>query len=428
MYIEKQEKNTIKVTFDVTLNEFELYLNQAYDLIKDKVEISGFRKGHAPKASYINKYGVESLFQDAVNAAISDKFETLLISKQAEVVGEPQKVEFIPEQPNFSKEEFKLVLYIPVKPEVKLGQYKGLEIAKKEFKVEDADVNRTIEQEVLSKTITQVSKENQVVEQGDISVIDFEGFLDGVAFEGGKAENFSLTIGSGQFIPGFEEQLLGMKKGEERTINVTFPEQYHAENLKGKPVDFKIFLHEVKLEKKEELTNELVEKHTQFKTIEEYKKSIIEKLTVANQKQYEDYIEMQAIQLASDNAVIEIPEVMIEREVNSQINNAKNSMKQYGLTIEGYLQMQGKTFDEYKEELKRQSYERIHQVLTLEEIAKVEKFEVSEEEVNQKVKEFAKEYNVTEDEMKQRLQGIDLTTNIKIEKAVDFVKLNSKLV
>lgn len=428
MIIEKLEKNQVKVTFDVTLNEFELYLDQAYGLIKDRVEISGFRKGHAPKSSYINKYGVESLFQDAVNACISDKFESLLISRQAEVVSEPTKVEFIPEQPNFTKEEFKLVLYIPVKPEVKLGQYKGLEIKKRDYKVTDEQVNQVVNQEVLDKTLTQELKENQVVENGDVAVFDFEGFLDGVAFEGGKAEKYSLVIGSGQFIPGFEEQLLGMKKDEEKTIKVKFPEQYHAENLKGKDVEFKILMHEVKVEKKEELTDELVSKHTQFKTIEEYKKSIVEKLTQKNQEEYESYIEQSAVQLASDNAVIDIPEAMVERDVEHQVKQAETSMKQYGLSLENYLQMQGKTLSEYKEDLKRQSYERIHQVLTLEQIAKEENLTATDEEVSKKIQEYATEYKMTEEEMKQRLAGVDLSNNIKIEKAVDFVKQNSKLV
>lgn len=428
MIIEKLEKNQVKVTFDVTLNEFELYLDQAYGLIKDRVEISGFRKGHAPKSSYINKYGVESLFQDAVNACISDKFESLLISRQAEVVSEPTKVEFIPEQPNFTKEEFKLVLYIPVKPEVKLGQYKGLKIKKRDYKVTDEQVNQVVNQEVLDKTLTQELKENQVVENGDVAVFDFEGFLDGVAFEGGKAEKYSLVIGSGQFIPGFEEQLLGMKKDEEKTIKVKFPEQYHAENLKGKDVEFKILMHEVKVEKKEELTDELVSKHTQFKTIEEYKKSIVEKLTQKNQEEYESYIEQSAVQLASDNAVIDIPEAMVERDVEHQVKQAETSMKQYGLSLENYLQMQGKTLSEYKEDLKRQSYERIHQVLTLEQIAKEENLTATDEEVSKKIQEYATEYKMTEEEMKQRLAGVDLSNNIKIEKAVDFVKQNSKLV
>lgn len=428
MLIEKLEKNEIKVTFDVTLNEFELYLDQAYDLIKDRVEISGFRKGHAPKSSYINKYGVESLFQDAVNACISDKFEGLLISRQAEVVSEPTKVEFIPEQPNFTKEEFKLVLYIPVKPEVKLGQYKGLEIPKKEYKVTDEQINQVIEQEILSKTVSQELKENQVVENGDVAVFDFEGFLDGVAFEGGKAEKYSLVIGSGQFIPGFEEQLLGMKKDEERTIKVKFPEQYHAENLKGKDVEFKILMHEVKIEKKEQLSDELVSKYTSFKTVEEYKKHVVEKLTIQNQHEYENYVEQMAVLKASDNAVIDIPEAMVLRDVEHQIKQTEQSMKQYGLSLESYLQMQGKTLSEYKEDLKRQSYERIHQVLTLEAIAKAENITVTDEEISQKIKEYAIEYKVTEDEMKQRLNGVDLSNNIKIEKAVDFIKLNSKLV
>lgn len=216
-----------------------------------------------------------------------------------------------------------------------------------------------------------------------------------------------------------------MKK---KTIKVKFPEQYHAENLKGKDVEFKILMHEVKVEKKEELTDELVSKHTQFKTIEEYKKSIVEKLTQKNQEEYESYIEQSAVQLASDNAVIDIPEAMVERDVEHQVKQAETSMKQYGLSLENYLQMQGKTLSEYKEDLKRQSYERIHQVLTLEQIAKEENLTATDEEVSKKIQEYATEYKMTEEEMKQRLAGVDLSNNIKIEKAVDFVKQNSKLV
>lgn len=428
MKIEKLEKNQIKVTAKVSLSDFESGLDYAYQLVKEKVEIKGFRKGQAPRSIYENRYGKTSLFNDALNFVINTKFEDVLFAKEYEVVAEPTNVELNPKEPKLAEEEFEVILTIPVKPEVKLGLYKGIEIKKPNTKVTAKEVDEKITEE-LNRSAKLVAKD-KLVEKGDTANINFEGFIDNVAFPGGKGSDFDLKIGSGQFIPGFEEQLIGLKAGEEKDVNVTFPEDYQAADLKGKAAIFKCKVNLVKVSELPVLTDEWVKelKKDKIETVEQYKahmKSIISQL---KEKQENERIKKEALEEASNNAVIEIPEAMIEAQANRNRRRIEESLKAYGLSYTQYLEMTGKKSEDALAEEKKAAYEQIHEALTLDAIADAEKLNATDEEIETHFATIAKQYNTSVEEVKKQLSKENVAKDLKVGKAHDFIVKNAKLV
>lgn len=428
MKIEKLEKNQIKVTAKVTLADFESGLDYAYQLVKEKVEIKGFRKGQAPRSVYENRYGKTSLFNDALNFVINAKFEDVLFAKEYEVVAEPTNVELNPKEPKLAEEEFEVVLTIPVKPEVKLGLYKGIEIKKPNTKVTAKEVDEKITEE-LNRSAKLVAKD-KLVEKGDTANINFEGFVDNVAFPGGKGSDFDLKIGSGQFIPGFEEQLIGLKAGEEKDVNVTFPEDYQAADLKGKAAIFKCKVNSVKVSELPALTDEWVKelKKDKIETVEQYKTHVKSVITQLKEKQENERIKKEALEEASNNAVIEIPEAMIEAQANRNRRRIEESLKSYGLSYTQYLEMTGKKSEDALAEEKKAAYEQIHEALTLDAIADAEKLNATDEEIEAHFATIAKQYNTSVEEVKKQLSKENVAKDLKVGKAHDFIVKNAKLV
>lgn len=428
MKIEKLEKNQIKVTAKVSLSDFESGLDYAYQLVKEKVEIKGFRKGQAPRSIYENRYGKASLFNDALNFVINTKFEDLLFAKEYEVVAEPTNVELNPKEPKLAEEEFEVILTIPVKPEVKLGLYKGIEIKKPNTKVTAKEVDEKITEE-LNRSAKLVAKD-KLVEKGDTANINFEGFIDNVAFPGGKGSDFDLKIGSGQFIPGFEEQLIGLKAGEEKDVNVTFPEDYQAADLKGKAAIFKCKVNSVKVSELPALTDEWVKelKKDKIETVEQYKAHMKSVISQLKEKQENERIKKEALEEASNNAVIEIPEAMIEAQVNRNRRRIEESLKAYGLSYTQYLEMTGKKSEDALAEEKKAAYEQIHEALTLDAIADAEKLNATDEEIEAHFATIAKQYNTSVEEVKKQLSKENVAKDLKVGKAHDFIVKNAKLV
>ncbi len=428
MKIEKLEKNQIKVTAKVTLADFESGLDYAYQLVKEKVELKGFRKGQAPRSIYENRYGKASLFNDALNFVINAKFEDVLMEKAYEVVAEPTNVELNPKEPKLAEEEFEVILTIPVKPEVKLGKYKGIEIKKPNTKVTAKEVDEKIVEE-LNRSAKLVAKD-KLVEKGDTANINFEGFVDNVAFPGGKGTDFDLKIGSGQFIPGFEEQLIGLKAGEEKDVNVTFPEDYQAADLKGKAAIFKCKVNSVKVSELPALTDEWVKelKKDKIETVEKYKAHVKSVITQLKEKQENERIKKEALEEASNSAVIEIPEAMIEAQANRNRRRIEESLKSYGLSYTQYLEMTGKKSEDALAEEKKAAYEQIHEALTLDAIADAEKLNATDEEIEAHFATIAKQYNTSVEEVKKQLSKENVAKDLKVGKAHDFIVKNAKLV
>ncbi len=426
MKIEKLEKNQIKVTAKVSLSDFESGLDYAYQLVKEKVEIKGFRKGQAPRSIYENRYGKASLFNDALNFVINAKFEDVLFAKEYEVVAEPTNVELNPKEPKLAEEEFEVILTIPVKPEVKLGLYKGIEIKKPNTKVSAKEVDEKITEE-LNHSAKLVAKD-KLVEKGDTANINFEGFIDSVAFPGGKGTDFDLKIGSGQFIPGFEEQLIGLKAGDEKDVNVTFPEDYQAADLKGKAAVFKCRVNSVKVSELPALTDEWVKelKKDKIETVEQYKAHMKSVITQLKEKQENERIKKEALEEASNNAVIEIPEAMIEAQANRNRRRIEESLKAYGLTYTQYLEMTGKKAEDAQAEEKKAAYEQIHEALTLDAIANAEKLVATDAEIEAHFAEIAKQYNTSVEEVKKQLSKENVAKDLKVGKAHDFIVKNAK--
>lgn len=428
MKIEKLEKNQIKVTAKVTLADFESGLDYAYQLVKEKVELKGFRKGQAPRSIYENRYGKASLFNDALNFVINAKFEDVLMEKTYEVVAEPTNVELNPKEPKLAEEEFEVILTIPVKPEVKLGKYKGIEIKKPDTKVSAKEVEQKIQEELNRSS--KLLAADKAVENGDTANINFEGFIDGTAFAGGKGTDFDLKIGSGQFIPGFEEQLIGLKAGEEKDVNVTFPEDYQAADLKGKAAVFKCKVNAVKVTHLPELTDEWVKdlKKDKIETVEQYKAHVKSVIAQLKEKQENERIKKTALEEASANAVIEIHGAMIMAQVNRNRRRIEESLKAYGMNYQQYLEMTGKKAEDAMAEEKKAAYEQIHEALTLDAIADAEKLEITDAEIEEHFKEIAKQYNVSVEEVKKQLSKENIEKDLKVGKAHDLIVKNAKLV
>lgn len=418
-----ENTNELKLTFNVPAETFDEGMKKVYAKTAKYFNIKGFRKGKAPMALVEKTYGPEIFYEDTFNEIVPEIFEKEVEENKLEVVSKPQ-IDIV--QMGKGKELI-FTAVVQVKPEVKLGKYKGISLKKVEYKVTDEDINNELNN-MANKNSRLVSIENEPVAEKDIAVIDFEGFVDGVAFEGGKAENHELEIGSKTFIPGFEDQIIGMKIEDEKDINVKFPEEYFSAELAGKDATFKVKLHEIKRKELPELDDEFAKDVSEFDTLEELKNSIKEKLENenANKEKYET--EENAIKTVCDATDIEIPSGMIETEVDNMMKDVETRLSYQGLNLKQYLQMVGKSEEDMRKEFEEQAKVSVKSRLVLDAIVKAEKIEASEEEIEEKIKEMAENYGRNADELKNNQHLINyIKENIVAEKAIKFVVDNAKI-
>ena len=378
LQVEKLEKNMAKLTIEVSAEEFEKAIEKAYQKNKGKINIQGFRKGKAPRKMIEKMYGVGIFYEDAANIIIPDAYSKEVSEcTDIEIVSQP-KIDVVQIE---SGKPFIFTAEVALKPEVELGQYKGIqvEVAAPEVKDEDVEAELKKAQEEQARTIP---VEDRPVADGDITTIDFEGFIDGVPFEGGKGTDYSLTIGSHSFIDTFEEQLIGKNIGEEVEVNVTFPEEYHAEELKGKPAMFKVTVKEIKVKELPELDDDFAQDVSDFDTLAEYKEDIKKKLLEKAEKAAKNEKEEKLIDAIIADAKMDIPEAMIETQQDQMIREFAGRLSQQGLSFDQYMQFTGMTLDMMKDQMKDQALKRIQVRLVLEAIAAKEAFEVKEEDIN----------------------------------------------
>ncbi|WP_408007117.1 trigger factor [Pseudalkalibacillus sp. A8] len=425
---EKQEGNLGVLTIDVDAERVNEALDQAFKKVVKKVNVPGFRKGKVPRSMFEKRFGVEALYQDALDILLPSAYTQAVEETGIEPVDQPDvDIEQMEKGKNLV---FKAT--VTVKPEVKLGEYKGLEVEKQDSEVTDEDVQEELT--ALQKKHAELAvKEEGKVEKGDTVIIDFAGYVDGEAFEGGTAENYSLEIGSGSFIPGFEEQLEGEEAGAEKDVEVTFPEEYHAEELAGKPATFKVKIHEIKQLELPELDDEFAkDANEEVETLDELKSQIKERLQNDKATQAENEMKDQLVQKASENAEIDVPEAMVNSELDRMMKEFDQRLQMQGMNLDMYSQFSGTSEDQLKEQMKEDAEKRVRTNLTLEAIAEAENIEVSEEEVDEEIKKMAEMYQMEVDKMKQMLAmqgGPDLLKgDLKVRKAIDFLVENSKTV
>ena len=422
--VENLEHNMAKLTIEVSAEELEKALDSAYNKQKKSISIPGFRKGKVPRAMIEKMYGAGVFYEDAANELMQKSYPEAIDESGVDIVSRPS-VEVV------QIEKGKPFIYtaeVAVKPEVELGKYKGVTVTKIDTSVSDDEVAEALEQE-RNKNARTVTVTDRPVAQGDTAVIDFEGFVDGVAFEGGKGENHPLEIGSHSFIDTFEDQLVGKNAGDEVEVNVTFPEQYQAAELAGKPAMFKVKINEVKAKELPELDDEFAQDVSEFDTLAEYKedlkKQLVEKKEVEAKKTKED----EAIQKIIDKSKMDIPEAMIETQCESMVEEFAQRIAQSGLSMEQYLQFSGMTVDQLKEQVRPEATTRIQSSLVLEQIAKEENIEISDEEVDAEVEKMAAAYGMEADKLKEYMGEAEkksMKSDLAITKAVELIMENVK--
>ena len=424
LQVEKLEKNMAKLTIEVPAEELEKAMQNAYLRAKNRITIPGFRKGKAPRKMIEQMYGKGIFLEDAANALIPEQYSKALEECDLEIVSQPE-IDVTQIEPG---KAFIFTAEVAVKPEVTLGEYKGLEVPKSETEVTDEEIEAELkkEQEKNSRTIT---VEDRGAENGDIATIDFEGFVDGTAFEGGKGTDYPLTLGSGSFIPGFEDQLVGAKAGDHVEVNVTFPEEYQSKDLAGKAAVFQCDVKKVETKELPELDDDFAQDVSEFDTLAEYKEDIKKNLTERKEKEARTAKENAAVDKAIENAQMEIPDAMIETQISQMLDDFSRRMQAQGLTMEQYMQFTGLTADKMREEMKPQALKRIQTRLVLEKIAETENIQPSEEEVNEEIGKMAEMYKMEADKLKELLGDRELEQmkkDMAVQKAVTLVADEAK--
>lgn len=419
LQVEKMEKNMAKLTIEVSAEELEKAIQGAYLKNKNKITLPGFRKGKAPRAMIERMYGKGVFLEDAANALIPSAYSDALKECDLEIVSQPD----IDVTQLEAGKPFIFTAEVAVKPEVTLGEYKGVEIKKVEVEVTEEEIGAELkkEQENNSRTIL---VEDRAVENGDIATIDFEGFVDGTPFEGGKGTDYPLTIGSNTFIPGFEDQLIGVNTGDKVDVNVTFPEEYQAKELAGKAAVFKCEVK--KIEKKElpELDDEFAKDVSEFDSLEEYKADIKKNLTEKKEADAKRQREDEAVEKAVENASMEIPDAMIRTQVDQMVDDFARRMQSQGLSMEQYFQFTGLTLDKLMEDMKPQALRRIQTRLVLEKIAEVENIQPSEERVEEEFDKMAEMYKMEKDKLKELIGDAELEQmkkDMAVQDAVTYI-------
>ncbi len=420
---EQVEKNLVKLTFEVSAEKFEEGVQKAYLKNVKKFNIPGFRKGKVSRQMIEKYYSPSVFYEDAVNYVLPEAYDEALKESGADAVAKPEiDVEEIKKG-----EPVVFTALVTTRPEVKLGKYKGIELEKIEHTVSDEDVDKDIEA-ARNRNARVITIEDRPIENGDIAVIDFEGFSDGVAFPGGKGESYELEIGSGSFIPGFEDQLIGVAAGEEKEVNVTFPEEYHAADLAGKPAMFKVKVNEIKKKELPELDDDFASEVSEFDTLDEYKKNVREQMEKAAEEKAKDETEDAAIDAAAEDCEIDIPAAMVDAQIDRMINGMAQRLSYQGMSLDMYLQYTGSTIEAMRENFREQAEKQVRVSLVLEAIIKAEGIEATEDEKNEKIEEMSKQYNMELDKFKEALRPEDLEgikREIEFTKAIDLIVDNA---
>lgn len=428
MKAELLKKEGNKVTFKLTVDndKFEGAVTKAYNKNKGKFNIPGFRKGKAPKQIIESQYGKGVFYNDAIDMLFPEIYPSALEELNIDPIDRPDlDIEEI------SKDNgLVMVVNVEVKPEFELGSYKGIEIAKPDYTVNEDEVTLRLD-EMRNKASRLVDVEGRAIENGDNTVIDFEGFVDGVAFEGGKGEDYSLVIGSNTFIPGFEEQLIGKNKGEEIEVNVEFPAEYHAENLAGKPATFKVVIKNVQSKELPELNDEFAADTTEFNTLEELKSDLKAKVEEEAKNRADAEMRNSLVEKISEGTEVEVPNAMVETQIDSMLMELNYQLQYQGLQLEQLLQMTGRSIEDLRNEKREEATKLVKSSLVLEAIAKAENVEVSEADVEAEVEKMAKMYNMEVEKIKSVMRPTDLEDikgQLKIRKTIDSLVDSAKLV
>ncbi len=418
-----ENKNEVKISFKVEAEKFENAIKSVYSKNAKYFVIPGFRKGKAPFNIVEKRYGDEIFYEDAFNELVPEIYENAIKEKNVAAVNQPK----IDIQKMKKGEDLEFTATVQTKPEVKLGKYKGIELKKVEYTVSDEDVNHEIGH-MQEKNARVTTVEDRPVQSKDITTIDFEGFVDGKAFEGGKAEGHELEIGSNTFIPGFEDQIIGMNKDEERDINVKFPEDYYSKELAGKDATFKVKLHEIKEKKLPELDDEFAKDVSEFNTLKELKDSIKDKKQKENDNKAKREIEDAAIEKVCENTPVDIPSGMINSEVANMVSEMEQQLSYQGISLDQYLKIMNKTRAEIEDNYKVQAEKNVKARLVIEAIIKEENIAASEEEIAEKLKEMANNYGrkIEDLEKNEHLKEY-ISESIKAEKAIDLIVENAKI-
>lgn len=423
LQVEKLEGNMAKLTIEVSAEEFEAAIEKAYQKNKSKLSVPGFRKGKVPRKMIEQMYGKEIFFEDAANFVIPSAYAKAVDECTEEIVSQPT-IDVVQVE---AGKPFIFTAEVALKPEVTLGKYKGVEVEKADTTVTEEEVNAAIDKERESNART-ISIEDRAVKDGDMTVLDFEGFVDGVAFEGGKGENYPLTIGSNTFIPGFEEQLIGAELNKETEVNVTFPEDYQAAELAGKPAVFKCTIKEIKEKQLPELDDEFASEVSEFDTLAEYKEDVKKNLTEKKEAEAKNAKEDKVVDAIIEDAKMDIPEAMIATQQRQMADDFAQRIQMQGISIDQYFQFTGLTREAFLEQMKPQAEKRIKSRLVLEAVAKAENMEASEEEYKAEIKRMAEAYQMEEDKLTEMIGSFEeksIKEDLCIKKAVDFVVENA---
>ena len=421
--VEKLEKNMAKLTIEVSAEEFDAAIEQAYQKDKKKISLPGFRKGKAPRKMIEKMYGTGVFYEDAANIVIPKAYSEAAKECGEEIVSQPE----ISVTQIGAGQPFIFTAEVALKPAVTLGDYKGVEVEKTPVEVSEEEVDKEVDKERENNSRT-IDVDDRAVEKGDMIKLNFEGFVDGTPFEGGKAEDYSLTIGSGSFIPGFEDQLIGAKIGEEVEVNVTFPEEYHAAELKGKPAVFKCTVNEIKVKELPEADDEFAKDVSEFDTLAEYKDDIRAKLLEKKTADAKREKQNKTVAKAVENATMEIPEAMITEQVRRMADDFARRLQSQGLSMDQYMQFTGLTMDALAQQMRPEALKRIQNSLVLEAIAKAENIEVAEERLDEEIKKMAESYNMEADKLKELMgeeEKKQMMEDIAVQDAVTFLVENA---
>ena len=419
LQVEKLEKNMAKLTIEVSAEDLDKAMEKAYQKQKSRISLPGFRKGKAPRKMIESMYGKGVFMEDAVNSLVPQEYTKALGECDLEIVSQPE-INVTQMEPG------KALIFtadVAVKPEVTLGDYKGVEVPKSEIAVTDEEVDAEVKKE-QDKNARTVAVEDRAAANGDITTIDFEGFVDGVAFEGGKGTDYALTLGSGTFIPGFEDQLVGANTGDHVEVKVTFPEEYQAKELSGKEAVFQCDVKKIETKEVPELDDEFAKDVSEFDTLAEYKEDVKKKLTEKKEKEARTAKENAAVDKAIENAQMDIPELMTKTECRQMMDDFSRRMQQQGLSMEQYFQFTGQSVDKMMEDMKPQALKRIQTRLVLEKIAEVENIQPTEEEVNEEISKMAEMYKMEADKLKDLIgenEMEQMKKDMAVQKAVTLV-------
>lgn len=422
--VETLEKNMAKLTIELSVDKLEEALQQAYLQQKNKIRLPGFRKGKVPRNMVEKMFGPEIFFEDAANQLIRENYGDAAEESGVDIVSRPT-IDIVQMEKG---KPFIFTAEVAVRPEVTLGKYKGVTVTKIDTSVSEEEIDEAVEAE-RNNNARSVTVEDRIIANGDTAVIDYEGFVDGEPFEGGKGENHALEIGSHSFIDTFEDQLVGRKSGEEVDVNVTFPEEYHAEELAGKPAVFKVKIHEVRVKELPELDDEFAQDVSEFDTLAEYREDVKKQIGERKEAEARQTKEEEAIKKIVDKSSMEIPDAMLETHIESMIEDFAQRITQQGLSFEQYMQFSGLTMDKLKDQIKPDALNRIKSSLVLEQIVAEENIEASEEDLNAEIDKMAEAYRMTADKIKEMMGDAEkksMKKDIAMQKAVEFVMDNVK--